>query len=667
MSGRTPLVCLILACALEASGALAQKPLGNEQPVSVWPASDWRSVLLPQGGERILALWYNGFASSRLRGKSLGPLAPDPQELEFGGPESSELTGADANSAGEAVLAFDGAYGPFFRRFLVDGTLVGDVGRPYVDNFIGAQTDVFVREDGSFVLAYVTTDITRDDSTQQVSFRIYAANGTPLSGLMTASTQEDVFHYEPRVDGDRDGNFTIAWSAEVDAAFSDQNVYYRRYDRNGVPLGPPTVLSETTAGNQYLGGWSCNLEGRCAAVWQGFAQDSGSFDIYYRIFDASGLPATGELRANQFLPNTHSRPALSMNKAGEIAISWTSEFQDSRIQDIYARLFRADGTPASDEFRVNELSADNVDDQSEILLSDEGSLRVAWVNFNGVVPSNYILMTRRFLRGCSAASSPLALDNGRFELCTRWEDFTGRFGDGTPAPLRATSGGFWFFSPDILELLTKTIDGCGFNNSYWTFAAGLTNLGVDLTILDRWTGRTRSYWNPPRSAYQPLLDIESLETCEGARPPDVAEAPTPSWQQKDADMAEGGARIAVDDICEPDATHHCLQEGRFRVSAHWRDFAGRQGDGVAVAPSADSGLFWFFGSENIEIAAKVLNGCALNNRFWVYLAGLTNVEVRVEVEDTWTDAVWSRDVGLGTPFPPFQDIAAFATCAAPAP
>lgn len=667
MSGRTPLVCLILACALEASGALAQKPLGNEQPVSVWPASDWRSVLLPQGGERILALWYNGFASSRLRGKSLGPLAPDPQELEFGGPESSELTGADANSAGEAVLAFDGAYGPFFRRFLVDGTLVGDVGRPYVDNFIGAQADVFVREDGSFVLAYVTTDITRDDSTQQVSSRIYAANGTPLSGLMTASTQEDVFHYEPRVDGDRNGNFTIAWSAEVDAAFSDQNVYYRRFDRNGVPLGPPTVLSETTAGNQYLGGWSCNLEGRCAAVWQGFAQDSGSFDIYYRIFDASGLPATGELRANQFLPNTHSRPALSMNKAGEIAISWTSEFQDSRIQDIYARLFRADGTPASDEFRVNELSADNVDDQSEILLSDEGSLRVAWVNFNGVVPSNYILMTRRFLRGCSAASSPLALDNGRFELCTRWEDFTGRFGDGTPAPLRATSGGFWFFSPDILELLTKTIDGCGFNNSYWTFAAGLTNLGVDLTILDRWTGRTRSYWNPPRSAYQPLLDIESLETCEGARPPDVAEAPTPSWQQKDADMAEGGARIAVDDICEPDATHHCLQEGRFRVSAHWRDFAGRQGDGVAVAPSADSGLFWFFGSENIEIAAKVLNGCALNNSFWVYLAGLTNVEVRVEVEDTWTDAVWSRDVGLGTPFPPFQDIAAFATCAAPAP
>ncbi len=664
MSGGTRLACLLLAIALEGAGALAQKPLGDEAPVSVNPADDWRPVLLPQSGERTLALWYNSFASNRLRGKSLGPLAPAPQELEFGGPESSGLTGADANSSGQAVLSFGGYQGPFFQRFLLDGTLVGGVGNAHVTDFSGAQTDVFVREDGSFVLAYVTTDTTRDDSTQQVSFRIYAANGTPLTGLRIASVQDDVFHYEPRVDGDRDGNFTITWSAEVDAAFSDQNVYYRRYDRNGAPLGPPTVLSETTAGNQYLGGWSCNLEGRCAAVWQGFAQDSGSFDIFYRIFDASGLPATGELRANQFLPNTHSRPALSMNKAGEIAISWTSEFEDNRIQDIYARLFRADGAPASDEFRVNELSADNVDDQSEILLSDEGSLRVAWVNFNGVVPSNYILMTRRFLRGCSAASSALALDSGRFELYTRWEDFTGRFGDGTPTPLRATSGGFWFFSPDILELLAKTVDGCGFNGSFWTFAAGLTNLGVDLTILDRWTGRTRTYWNPPRSAYQPLLDIESLQTC-GAQPRGAAEAPNFIRPQEVDDVAAVGRQLAIVGTCEPDATHHCLQQGRFRVSAHWRDFAGHQGEGFAVALSADSGLFWFFGSENIEIAAKVLDGCALNDRFWVYVAGLTNVEVRVEVEDTRTNEVWSRDVGLGTPFPPFQDITAFATCAAP--
>ena len=83
---------------------------------------------------------------------------------------------------------------------------------------------------------------------------------------------------------------------------------------------------------------------------------------------------------------------------------------------------------------------------------------------------------------------------------------------------------------------------------------------------------------------------------------------------------------------------------------------------MALPFSADSGLFWFFDPENIEIATKVLDGCGVNDRFWVYVAGLTNVAVRVDVEDTWTDELWSRDVSLGTPFPPFQDISAFATC-----
>ena len=596
----------------------------------------------------------------RVQGRSLLPLDESTAELELSGGQST-FSDADVNSVGQAVLTFGGYQGPFFQRFRLDGSLVGPVGQAHVPGFAGGLSDLFVREDGSFVLVFTTIDTSSDDSTQQVSLRIFDAAGVPLTGLLQVSTRDDLYHYEPRVGGDRDGNFTIAWSAEVDTEFSDQNVYYRRYDRNGSPLGPPIVLSETTAGNQYLGGFSCNLEGRCAAVWQGFAGDSGSFDIYYRILNEVGTPATGELRANQFLPNTHSRPALSMNRAGEIAISWTSEFQDDRIQDIYACLFRADGAPASDEFRVNELSADNVDDQSEILLSDDGSLRVAWVNFNGVVPSNYILMSRRFLRGCSAASSPLTLDDGRFELCTRWEDFAGNFGDGIPTPLRATSGGFWFFSPDILELLAKTVDGCGYNGSYWTFAAGLTNLGVDLTILDRWSGRTRTYWNPPRSAYQPLLDIESLETC-GAQPRDPSVAPSALRRQEVHDVAGVGAIVRVGGICEPDATHHCLQQGRFRVSVHWDDFAGHQGEGLAVPLSADSGLFWFFDSENIEIAAKVLDGCGVNDRFWVFVAGLTNVAVRVDVEDTWTDEAWSRDVTLGTPFPPFQDISAFATC-----
>ena len=46
-----------------------------------------------------------------------------------------------------------------------------------------------------------------------------------------------------------------------------------------------------------------------------------------------------------------------------------------------------------------------------------------------------------------------------------------------------------------------------------------------------------------------------------------------------------------------------------------------------------SGLFWFFGADNWEIMVKAINGCGLNNRYWIFSAATTNVFFRMEVFD----------------------------------
>ena len=48
----------------------------------------------------------------------------------------------------------------------------------------------------------------------------------------------------------------------------------------------------------------------------------------------------------------------------------------------------------------------------------------------------------------------------------------------------------------------------------------------------------------------------------------------------------------------------------------------------------DSGYLWFFDADNIELIVKVLDGCGVNNRYWVFAGGLTNVEVDIIVTDT---------------------------------
>jgi len=115
--------------------------------------------------------------------------------------------------------------------------------------------------------------------------------------------------------------------------------------------------------------------------------------------------------------------------------------------------------------------------------------------------------------------------------------------------------------------------------------------------------------------------------------------------------------------CVPEDHTLCLNNGRFATSARWRTIDGRNGQGTGVKLTGESGYFWFFSPANIEIVTKVLNGCfAPFNSYWVFTAGLTDVDVVLTVTDTHTGNRRTYINPLGTPFAPAQDTNAFATC-----
>ena len=115
--------------------------------------------------------------------------------------------------------------------------------------------------------------------------------------------------------------------------------------------------------------------------------------------------------------------------------------------------------------------------------------------------------------------------------------------------------------------------------------------------------------------------------------------------------------------CVPGPTTLCLAGNRFRVEVAWRIPSGQTGAGtVASCGTADSGLFWFFSPTNWEMLIKILNGCGLNNRYWVFMAATTNVEFTLRVTDTLTGAVQQYFNPLNRLAPPLADTNAFATC-----
>jgi hypothetical protein len=108
----------------------------------------------------------------------------------------------------------------------------------------------------------------------------------------------------------------------------------------------------------------------------------------------------------------------------------------------------------------------------------------------------------------------------------------------------------------------------------------------------------------------------------------------------------------------------CLNEGRFRVDLDWRQPNDSRGPGMdSGLRTNDSGVLYFFRPTNLEVLIKVLNACPTSsNRYWVFYAATTNVEFTLTVTDTQTGKVKTYFNPLGTPAPPIQDTAAFATC-----
>ena len=142
-----------------------------------------------------------------------------------------------------------------------------------------------------------------------------------------------------------------------------------------------------------------------------------------------------------------------------------------------------------------------------------------------------------------------------------------------------------------------------------------------------------------------------------------AAPPLPGLGQQGLVVGEATGTGLPAGTCVPSSTVLCLQGGRFKVSVTWRQSSGATGVGSLVAGStSDSGLFWFFSPTNYEMMAKVLNGCAVNNRHWVFFLATTNVGFTLTVTDTKTQQVKTYQNPPGKVSPVITDTSAFATC-----
>jgi hypothetical protein len=131
---------------------------------------------------------------------------------------------------------------------------------------------------------------------------------------------------------------------------------------DAVPLGGEFFVNPTSPRGRDAPAAAMSDSGAFVVVTTGpdDAAAEHGVAIYAQRFDASGAPQGGEFRVSPDTPGTDFQfdAAVAMDADGDFVVTWTQGPFGTDDWDIYARRFAADGSPASDAFRVNTTAGE---------------------------------------------------------------------------------------------------------------------------------------------------------------------------------------------------------------------------------------------------------------------------------------------------------------------
>lgn len=126
-----------------------------------------------------------------------------------------------------------------------------------------------------------------------------------------------------------------------------------------------------------------------------------------------------------------------------------------------------------------------------------------------------------------------------------------------------------------------------------------------------------------------------------------------------------GATDGSTSPCDEKRGALCLNNGRFEATVKWgpsEDETSREVKRVMLPEAPNSGLFSLSPHENLQLLVNVVDGCNVNDRFWLDFAAVTDAELTLKVRDTRTGRTWVYFNPAGTIPESVRDTEFFATC-----
>ncbi|MBZ0270772.1 hypothetical protein K8I61_01955 [bacterium] len=182
------------------------------------------------------------------------------------------------------------------------------------------------------------------------------------------------------VDADADGNFVLIWKH---GSAPQLDVYARRYNQRGDPFGDAFRINKSTGERNIWSDVAMSHSGRFAVAWTRVDTHAIGRDVFARPFEADGTPASDDIRLNEDDTGAFQAPRVDIAADGRFVAVWLREYQSYAFA-VEARTFDANGSPSSDVIEVFDFpeATPDFDSVAEVAVNDDGSFVVVVERYN---------------------------------------------------------------------------------------------------------------------------------------------------------------------------------------------------------------------------------------------------------------------------------------------
>lgn len=132
------------------------------------------------------------------------------------------------------------------------------------------------------------------------------------------------------------GNFVVVWE---DRGWDHDNrqIYFQRYDSLANPIGSPVLVSDSSTGFYNQGCFlATDSAGNFAICYSSisYSGNATAEDIWVRLYDANGLPLTASIKVDVDRPDqaqnevevySEDHPDIARHKSGKFVVAWAEE------------------------------------------------------------------------------------------------------------------------------------------------------------------------------------------------------------------------------------------------------------------------------------------------------------------------------------------------------